>query len=57
MAESMSEWIGTCVICDEPIYEEDDHYELPYGDMVCNNDDCVEEWLRDYFRYGATSLI
>ena len=43
--------IGYCVICDRPIYEGDKHYEMPDGEMVCDDILCLDEWAEDYERH------
>lgn len=46
--------LGYCYMCDEPIYMEDPHYEMPDGDFVCP--ECVFEWVDRYYVSGEVDL-
>lgn len=43
-----------CAVCGEPIYLEDERYEMPDGDIVC--EDCLYVWAKKYKRYGEVDL-
>ncbi len=45
---------GYCAECDDPIYEEDERYEFPDGDMI--HLDCLYDWAEQYHRLGAIDL-
>lgn len=57
MREDTSEIIGTCAICGNAIHEDEDHYEMPYAELVCDCGNCLDEWLQDYRVYGGIPLI
>ena len=50
----MSTVIGYCYVCDTPIYEDEEHYEMPDDEMVC--EDCLLEWAQQYHRAGVEDL-
>ena len=37
-----------CDICNERIYPDETYYDLPDGLRLCDNSDCLDEWLDDY---------
>jgi len=43
-----------CDYCGEVIMIDDPHYEMPDGDIVC--DDCLEDWADKYHLMGAVDL-
>lgn len=45
---------GFCDICGEPIDLEDEHYVMPYGELVCVN--CIDDWVAQYRRLGEVDL-
>lgn len=47
--------IGYCYVCDEPIYEDEAHYEMPDDEMVC--EDCLDDWAKKYLRLGVEDLL
>lgn len=44
----------TCAVCDEPIYLDEDRYEMPDGDVI--HEDCLYEWAEFYHRMGEEDL-
>ena len=43
-----------CAVCGEPIYIEDERYELCDGDVI--HVECLEEWAQKYHSYGEADL-
>lgn len=44
-----------CAVCGEPVYWDDERYELCDGDVI--HIDCLEDWAKKYHSYGeATDL-
>ena len=37
-----------CAICDDEIYDEEERYELPDGDVVCTSRPCIIDWVDKY---------
>ena len=37
-----------CCICDDEIYDEEERYELPDGDVVCTSRPCIIDWVDKY---------
>ena len=37
-----------CVVCDDEIYDEEERYELPDGDVVCTSRPCIIDWVDKY---------
>ena len=45
----------TCAVCGEPIYWDEERYELCDGDVI--HEDCLMDWAKKYHSYGeATDL-
>ena len=43
--------IGHCAICERPIYDGDRHYEMPDGQMICEDSLCMDDWAKEYERH------
>lgn len=41
--------IGRCAVCKEPIYADEDRYDMD-GDLL--HEDCLAEWARKYLKEG-----
>ena len=51
-----SNYIGTCASCGEYLHEDDQHYEMEDGTMLCAADyDCLEDWARKFLHHGIIS--
>lgn len=46
----------TCDICENKIFPDEPHYELPDGFTVCEDSDCVNAWLSRYKTCGEVPL-
>lgn len=42
------DYIGTCDICGFEIYRGDVHYRLPDGMLLCEEYECLQEWIKEY---------
>lgn len=45
----------TCAVCGEEILVSEGHYEMPDGDIVCEN--CLYEWAEQYKKPGVLWTI
>ena len=46
---------GTCDLCGEEIEWDEPCYEMPDGDLIC--EECVLEWAAQYKTLGVTDLV
>lgn len=44
----------TCAECGDPIYLDEERYEMPDGDVICW--DCLERWAKKYKHCGEVDL-
>ena len=45
---------GTCDLCGEEIALDEPHYEMPDGDLIC--EECVLDWAAQYRTLGVVDL-
>ena len=55
MARDHSPVLGSCDLCGETIYREQCHYEMPDGDVIC--EECVLDWVAQYYVRGTVDLF